>query len=1152
MINPDLLTLKGQRLELYNAKGPCTALYISELFARSKKNILVITDQTQSAKQLLEELIYLNSSQAVSSFPDYETLPYDIFSPQQELISDRLEALYTLKTGIKNITVAPISAALMRLPPEEFVLSNALVLKKGQVLSMSNLIALLGQNGYTRVTQVYGSGEFAVRGSIIDLFPSGMEKPFRLDFFDDEIDSIKSFDVENQRSLSTENSIRLLPAREFPIQVGDIERFRSTYRDNFGTNLDPDSVYQQVTAGHIPAGIEYYLPLFYEKTCAITDYLPQDTIVVLACNTIQQASEFFSYVQQRYASRATDESQENDLKLRPRLKPEQIYYPKEEFFHLLKDFTMVVLKDLEPPSAKASAFEVAEIANVALQEKNEGLKELQKYLSGCTPDQRFLFTVYSKGRVETVSELLKAIDVKVEEFGSIKAFSASDERFGILISPFDHGLYFKDSKIHFISETELFGASYVKTRRNNKNVQADAIIRNLAELKIGDKIVHYKYGIGCYQGLEIQNINGVNKEFFCLEYAEKARLYVEITELHLISRYTGGSNPKLSTLGTDTWEKNRKKTQERVKDVAVQLLDIYSKRAIKQGFAFKLDKKAYNNFAAGFGFEETEDQKRAIAAVIHDMTSERTMDRLICGDVGFGKTEVAIRAAFIAAYNHKQTAILVPTVLLAEQHYETFKSRFANEGVNIEVLSRFKTSNEQLQVLKDLQQGKIDIIIGTHKLLSKNIKYRDLGLLIVDEEHRFGVKQKETIKAWRSEVDILTLTATPIPRTLNMAFSGLRDLSLITTPPAKRLAIKTFLKPNDNNLVREAIIRELKRGGQVYYLHNDTLTIEKRAEDLANLVPEAKIDVAHGQMNARHLGVIMNNFYHHKFNVLVCTTIIETGIDVPAANTIIIERADKFGLAQLHQIRGRVGRSNQQAYAYLLTPPTKLITKDAIKRLEAISKHDDLGVGFTLANHDLEIRGAGELLGDEQSGQIATVGFTLYMDMLNNAISALKSGQELSLMDLSARSTEINLNVPAVIPSDYISDISTRLSFYKQISSAEEPQALTDIRDEIIDRYGDIPDEVRNLFKVNQIRMRSTAMGIECITISKVTNFLRFSNHTTVQPAAIVELFIKFPQLFKMDGPNKIRILKKIEPVETLEFVQDLLSMLEDPKVQSK
>ncbi|MBQ8706713.1 MAG: transcription-repair coupling factor [Succinivibrionaceae bacterium] len=1137
MIPTELLDASGNRVEIFGTSGPAASMYIASRFRKRGNTLLVITESTQRAKQLMEELEYLLPESPVLSFPDYETLPYDIFAPQQDLISDRLETLYCLKTGMKCIAVTPVSAALGRITSPDYVLSSAMVLKKGQRLSMTGLAEILAANGYQRAAQVYSTGEFAVRGSLIDLFPAGLDEPCRVDFFDDEIDSIRIFDAESQRTVREVRDIRLLPAREFPIQPPDIERFRRKYREAFGASLDQESVYQQVSGGRIPSGIEYYLPLFLEHTSSLTDYLPEDAQVILTPGVKEQAEIFLDYVASR---QGTDETGG----LRPRLAVAELYHQTDELLHLLKKRSMIVLKKEAAAREKDLSFKLAPLPDVSLKTGGGGLKELKKYIGSCPDDSRFLFSVYSAGRLETICDLLSDIGVTPREVKTFDDFDRSDARFCCIVSPFDEGRIFEATGARLVTETEIFGSSYVSSKRSSKNVHADAVIRNLAELKIGDLIVHYKYGIGRYRGLEIQNIGGINKEFFCLEYADDARLYVEITELHLISRYMGAQNPKLSALGSDVWEKNRRKAQEKVKDVAAQLLDVYARRAVKRGCAFSFDRASYSRFVAEFPYEETQDQQKAINAVIADMTSERTMDRLVCGDVGFGKTEVAIRAAFIAATAGRQVAVLVPTVLLAEQHYDTFRTRFAKEAINIAVLSRFKTGREQSLILDSLASGATDIVIGTHKLLSKKIKYKDLGLLIVDEEHRFGVQQKEVIKSLRTEVDILTLTATPIPRTLNMAFSGLRDLSLITTPPARRLAIKTFLHQKDDAIVKEAVSRELKRGGQVYYLYNDVATIDQRTEELSNLLPEATIRAAHGQMRERDLAMIMNQFYHHRFDVLVCSTIIENGIDVPAANTIVIEHADRFGLAQLHQIRGRVGRSNRQAYAYLLIPPEKLLTSDAQKRLKAITMHDDLGAGFALASHDLEIRGAGELLGEEQSGQIAAVGFTLYMEMLSNATAALKNGREVSLDELESKDTEINLNVSAVIPSDYMGDISTRLSFYKQISSAGDPRALKELKDELRDRYGPIPELTENLFALNSLRLRASALGISGITVSKVTSFVKFGDQNKTDPAKIVAMMQKSPADFRLDG-SRIRLLKKIEPEECLAYVEDLIRSLE-------
>lgn len=1139
MINEEILKLEGNNLTINHAIGCAIPIYISELYQRKPQQLFVVVKDPATANHLIDDLKFLLPHEIILNFSDYETLPYDTFSPQLDLISNRMEALFTLLHSKHCIVVAAINTILQRIAPKDYIEKNVFILNKGQELSMTKITNTLTKNGYIRVSQVYEQGEFAVRGSIIDLFPSGMNEPYRIDFFDDEIETIKIFDPESQRTKDEVQQIRLLPAREFPIQNTDIDLFRVNYRENFGASLDPSSVYQQVSTGHIPAGIEYYLPFFYKETSSILNYLQPDCRIILVHDLFTQANNFIEYVKQRYESKNTTDLNSDELD-RPKLKPQQLYFSTEDFFHELKGFNLVKLSEKE--DTQGFKFNVQTFDDLSISDGNKKLARLEKFIQA-NPKLRILFSAYSLGRIDTICEFLKEINLAPKRVNRINKLLESDEQYGIMVTSFDEGLSFNDLNIAIITESELFGNTYIATKRNNKNVQADAIIRNLAELKLGEKIVHYKYGIGCYKGLEIKEINGINKEFFCLEYADNAKLFVEITELHLISRYTGGANPPLSKLGSDAWVKNREKAQKKVKDVAVQLLDVYSKRATRKGYQFKFDKNAYNHFVADFPYVETEDQKKAILSVITDMTQAKTMDRLICGDVGFGKTEVAIRAAFIAVTNGKQVAILVPTVLLAEQHYDTFKNRFSNEAITIESLSRFKTTKEQNQILRDLEAGKIDIIIGTHKLLSKTVKYKDLGLLVVDEEHRFGVKQKETIKAMRADVDILTLTATPIPRTLNMAFSGLRDLSLITTPPAKRLAIKTFVKQMDFAVIREAILRELKRGGQVYYIHNEIDTIDHLAEELRNLIPEASIEVAHGQMNERYLGQIMNNFYRQKFNVLVCTTIIETGIDIPSANTMIIERADKFGLAQLHQIRGRVGRSNHQAYAYLLTPPTKLMTKDAIKRLEALTMHEDLGVGFALANHDLEIRGAGELLGDEQSGQIATVGFTLYMEMLNNAIKALKEGDDQSLSDLSEQNTEINLDLTALIPSDYVGDISTRLIFYKRLVSAKNFDELQEIKVELIDRFGLIPPELSTLFEIHKLRIRAESISIESIMFTNVTRFIKFKANNKIDPAKIVGLMQKYPRNFTLDG-LKIKIAPKIEPLERLNYINDLIDQL--------
>lgn len=1140
MLNEELLNPKGNKFCVGGASGAAKCFYISELCRNNDKSIVVIAPDSRSATSLHEELTWMNrGKRTVLNFSDYETLPYDAFSPQQELVSNRLEALFGLLRAKNTLTVTSVQAAMGRLPPTDFVIKNALVISRGQTLPMRDLIDTLTQKGYSRVPGVYEQGEFAVRGSIIDLFASGQDRPYRIDYFDDDIDSIKAFDPETQRSSEEIESLRLLPAREFPIQPQDIETFRRQYRDAFGASLDADSVYQRVSSGRIPAGIESYIPLFHESTATLADYLPKDAIIVFAGDIPAECEKFFRYAESRRESNI----EPHELLARPRLPVTSLWQRPDEFMGSFKEFTAARLSNETTGKLNigTEAFPDICIGKTGTKASAGNLKNFAENFSG-----RILFSAYSLGRTETIIETLAPLGIKPQNFRNEKEFEKSEERFGLIVSPIDEGAIIGsgDTKLAFITESELFGATFASACRKSKKIQADAVIRNLAELRDGDPIVHYRYGIGLYRGLEIRDISGVNKEFFCLEYADNAKLYVEVTELHQISRYTGGSSPKISTLGSDAWEKNRAKAQQKVRDAAAGLLDIYSKRAMKTGFVFSIDKKAYAQFCQGFPYDETEDQKRAIEAVISDMTSLKTMDRLVCGDVGFGKTEVAIRAAYIAATNGKQVAVLVPTVLLAEQHFESFRERLSGEAIAVETLSRFKTAGEQKVIKQQLAEGKIDVIIGTHKLLSKEIAFKDLGLLIVDEEHRFGVRHKEAIKSLRADVDILTMTATPIPRTLNMAFSGIRDLSLITTPPARRLAVKTFLRQRDPQLVREAITRELNRGGQVYYLHNDVADIDMVAEDLANLVPNARVAVAHGQMAEKSLGTVMNEFYRHKFDVLVCTTIIETGIDVPAANTIIIDDADKFGLAQLHQIRGRVGRSAHQAYAYLLTKNTKALKADAIKRLEAITRHDALGVGFALANQDLEIRGAGEILGEEQSGQIAAVGFTLYMEMLDKAVKDLKEGKEPSLSDLAEGTAEINLNVSALLPPAYLGDVNSRLSFYKRLASAPDEDALRDIREELIDRYGMLPKETADLFEVTKIRIRCDKAGIAAITLSESMGFIRFSANTTVDPVNLISMLQQNPNSFKMADSVKLRIIHRPAPENRISFIQDVLTKL--------
>ncbi|ETO41977.1 transcription-repair coupling factor [Morganella sp. EGD-HP17] len=900
---------------------------------------------------------------------------------------------------------------------------------------------------------------------------------------------------------------------------------------------DPEHVYQQVSKGTLPAGIEYWQPLFFTAPLVpLFDYLPDNTLLVTR-DLQESADRFRRDVQQRFESRGVDP-------MRPLLPPSQLWLTPEELNQQMKTLPRVQLNNDKLPRKAANT----NLGYTALPD----LKVNPQLKSPLDPLRRFLesteaaviFSVESEGRRESVQELLARIKIKPAEIRSLT--DATVPGIYVMIGAAEHGFVDNDRQRVLICESDMLGERVVRRRQDTRRtINTDTLIRNLAELRPGQPVVHLEHGVGRYQGLTTLEAGGIKAEYLILTYAGEDKLYVPVSSLHLISRYAGGADESapLHKLGGEAWSKARQKAAEKVRDVAAQLLDIYAQRAVKPGFAFKHDREQYREFCQSFPFETTPDQEQAINAVLSDMCQPVAMDRLVCGDVGFGKTEVAMRAAFLAVHNHKQVAVLVPTTLLAQQHYDNFRDRFANWPVRIEVLSRFRSAKEQQQVLDDTREGKVDIIIGTHKLLQSDVHWHDLGLLVVDEEHRFGVRHKERIKAMRANVDILTLTATPIPRTLNMAMSGMRDLSIIATPPARRLAVKTFVRQYDELVVREAILREVLRGGQVYYLYNDVENIEKARNRIAELVPEARVAVGHGQMRERELERVMTDFHHQRFNVLVCTTIIETGIDIPSANTIIIERADHFGLAQLHQLRGRVGRSHHQAYAYLLTPHPKAMTTDAHKRLEAIASLEDLGAGFALATHDLEIRGAGELLGEDQSGQMASVGFTLYMEMLESAVDSLKSGKEPSLEDLTQSQTEVELRMPALLPEDYLPDVNMRLSFYKRIASARSDTELTELKIELIDRFGLLPDAGRHLLAAAGLRLQAQDLGIRRIEAQEKGGFVEFSEKNHVDPAYLIGLLQNNPKQYRLDGPSKLKFICDLtDRTKRIEFIADLLT----------
>lgn len=1127
----------GDKKFVGNLQGASLALAIAELADQHSSHTLLAVPDPQTALKLLQEIEQF-THQEVALFPDWETLPYDNFSPHQEIISDRIARLYQLPTQTNGITIVPVSTLLQRQSPREFLMQHTLMVKVGDLYSLDKLRIQLEKSGYRHVDQVFGPGEYASRGSILDLFPMGSNAPFRIDFFDDEIDTIRTFDPENQRSIDDVKEIRLLPAHEFPTSEAAIEDFRIRWRQRFEARREPESVYMQVSKGTWPAGIEYWQPLFFEQTETLFDYITDDSQLITVGDIEASIDNFLADVDYRYDQRKVDP-------LRPLLPPEELWLKKDELFGKFKSLPQLQLS-IEPISEKQGRnnASIQALPDLAVQHQNkEPMAALRKFSESYTG--KIIFSVESEGRREALLELLQPIKLRPKACDDFTSALKAKDKFTLILGAAEHGFLYGDDHLALICESDLLGDRVIQRRRKDrKATNSDAVIRNLAELKPGQPVVHIDHGIGRYIGLQTLEAGGMTTEYVTLEYQNEAKLYVPVASLNLISRYSGGAEDAapIHKLGGEAWAKARRKAAEKVRDVAAELLDVYAKRELKPGYKFALDRGQYATFKSGFPFEETDDQSMAINAVMSDMCQAKAMDRLVCGDVGFGKTEVAMRAAFLATDNGKQVAVLVPTTLLAQQHFENFRDRFANLPIRVEVLSRFKSAKEQKQVMQDVEDGKVDIVVGTHKLLSNDIKFKDLGLLIVDEEHRFGVRQKEKMKAMRADVDILTLTATPIPRTLNMAMSGMRDLSIIATPPARRLAIKTFVRQREDAVIREAVLREIMRGGQVYFLHNQVETIDKVAADLEKLIPEARITVAHGQMRERELERIMNDFYHQRFNVLVCTTIIETGIDVPTANTIIMDRADNLGLAQLHQLRGRVGRSHHQAYAYLLTPHPKAMTKDAIKRLDAIASLEDLGAGFTLATHDLEIRGAGELLGDEQSGQIQSVGFTLYMEMLEQAVEALKEGKEPSLDDLLREQTEVEMRLPALLPDDYIPDINTRLSMYKQIASVGDKQELDDLKIELIDRFGLLPDATKNLLTIAELKLQAATLKVKKIEAHEKGGYIEFYPDADINPMYLVKLLQSQPQKFAMDGPTKFKFtVPLVDRRKRIQFVADML-----------
>ena len=1118
-LTPPQLRQAKQQQTWTNLHGSSIALVLSRIAQHHV--CIVITPDSLTAQRLQEEVkFYTNSSNTdtaeipLLTFPDWETLPYDIFSPHQDIISERLTTLYHLPDLTRGILILPITTAMYRLPPMSYVKSNSLLLTRGQRLDAHKLREQLESYSYQAVTKVEEHGQYAIRGSLFDLFPMGSEFPYRIDLFDEEVESIRIFSAETQLSQRKIDAIRILPAREFPLNAASIELFRTQWFQHFSAESKRSPLFRDVCHEFAPAGIEYYLPLFFPKTQTLFDYLSPTSVICTFPTVLAQAEQFWQESNQRY------ELLRHDIE-RPILPPPQLFLQANQLFESIRNYShlrfnvatsnqVVVFATQTPPQLPVEARFANPIA---------ALQEFIQDFAG-----RVLLIAETLGRRETLIELLKNHNLHPQLVDSWQNFIASDIKFALSVATIEQGLLIDHVPlpVAIITETQLFGERVLQRRLRQKTTQRDTevIIRNLTELTLGAPVVHEEHGVGRYQGLVTLDMDSGPGEFLLLEYAGEDKLYVPVTSLDLISRFTS-SDPEhapLHRLGSQQWDKAKRKALQQVSDVAAELLDVHARRAARPGRACQINLEDYQAFAATFPFEETPDQQEAINAVLADLTAPQAMDRLICGDVGFGKTEVAMRAAFVAVQDGLQVAVLVPTTLLAQQHFQNFQDRFTSWAVRVEQLSRFRTAKQQKDAMQEIAAGKVEIVIGTHKLLQEGIQFKNLGLVIIDEEHRFGVKQKEKFKELRAEVDILTLTATPIPRSLNMALSNLRDLSVIATPPSRRLAIKTFVNEWHDGQIVEAITRELKRGGQVYFLHNDIDSIVTMAKRLQNLIPEAQVHYAHGKMRERELEKVMQDFYHRRFNVLVCTTIIETGIDIPTANTIIIQRADKFGLAQLYQLRGRVGRSHHRAYAYLIVPPKNIMTTDAIKRLDAISSLEELGVGFTLATHDLEIRGAGELLGSEQSGHIEEVGYGLYLELLERAVNAIKEGKQPELEKSLAQGAEVDLHTPALIPNTYIADVHTRLILYKQIANAKAVDKLEEIQIEMIDRFGLLPEAVKSLFKITELKLQAVTLGVRKIDFGSQGGYVLFNESPQVDVAKLVKLVQTDPKTYRFDG----------------------------------
>jgi transcription-repair coupling factor (superfamily II helicase) len=1126
--------------------GSSRSLLLSQQVAGHQGLSVIVCCDMADAEQLEQEIRFFSSEQPrIYRFPDLETLPYDQFSPHQDIVSERIRCLASIADAHSGILILPISTLLQKIAPADFIHQRSLLLQSGDRLDPVLFREKLSLYGYRAVAQVEEHGEFSTRGSILDLFPMGSSRPFRIDFFDDEVESIRSFDSETQRSIEKVNVINLLPAQEYPLDDAGVKGFRLRFRESF--DIDPNTcpLYVDISEGISSPGVEYYLPLFFDQLASLFDYLPPDSRLLIDDSALLQANAFIEQVAERYESRRYNLE-------RPLLPPAELFLDIGTLEQQLQDFSCLFF----------SAFKLDQVDNSNINYDSQSIPQLTLQANTEQPDRalrsfiekpvfdRILFSAESPGRREFLNEMLRHYSIQPSPVEGWQEFlERDDNRYYIIASALVSGMTLASQGIAVVTENQLFGERAVQRRRRKyrKTRDAESTIQSLADLQLGSAVVHEDHGVGRYQGLKTLTVSGIATEFLCIEYANQDKLYVPVSSLHLISRYAGASEHQapLHRLGSDQWQRSRKKAQQKIHDIAVELLDIQARREAMQGFAHQVVLDEYQQFASEFPFEETPDQETSIAAVIDDMQASRPMDRIVCGDVGFGKTEVCMRAAFIAACSGSQVAVLVPTTLLAQQHYQNFLDRFADWPIRIASLTRFTSKKALDENLSLIAAGKIDIVIGTHKLLSDTIKYRNLGLVIVDEEHRFGVRHKEKLKALRASVDLLTMTATPIPRTLNMSLSGMRDLSIIATPPMQRHAIKTFVSRWNEDTIVEGCQRELKRGGQIYFLHNEIKTIEKTAQELQQLLPDARIGIVHGRMKEKELEGVMLDFYHHRCNLLVCTTIIESGIDVPTANTIFINRADKLGLAQLHQIRGRVGRSHHRAYAYLIVPPERAMTSDAQKRLLAIESLEELGVGFTLATHDLEIRGAGELLGDEQSGQITEIGFTLYSELLERAVQSLKSGSPIDFEQPIMRASEVDFHIPALIPETYITDIHRRLIEYKRIASAADDASLREMQMELIDRFGLLPDSLKHLFRITRIKLQTVALGINKIDIGELNGKIVFNHSPNINPLKIIELIQADPEQYRFDGKQTLRITcQNVELESRFNQVENLLKKL--------